>query len=154
MVNYFHGDLFQSDCNVVCHQCNCRGAYNAGIAKVVRNLYPQAYMVFMRRYRTGNSKLGEIDVVPCAWIVGKMRYVINMYSQDTFAERHKRHTDYNAFQECLNKIKYFANNHPGVKIGFPTKIGCGLAGGDWDIVRKMIDNTFADSKYNVEIWEI
>lgn len=36
-------------------------------------------------------------------------------------------------------------------IGFPYKIGCGLAGGDWDVVSAIIEREFEG--YEVEIYE-
>lgn len=155
MVKYFKGDLFASDCNIVCHQCNCKGAYNAGIAKTIRTLYPVAYTVFMERYNAGEAKLGEIDIVPFLKADGDIRYIINMYAQYAYGYGDK-HTDYVAFQTCLNQVRNFIDlfNNDVIKLGFPAKIGCGLAGGDWNIVRKIIEDTFADSKYHVEVWEI
>ena len=36
-------------------------------------------------------------------------------------------------------------------IGFPYKIGCGLAGGDWNVVESIINEIFKD--YKVEIYK-
>lgn len=38
-------------------------------------------------------------------------------------------------------------------IGFPYKIGCGLAGGDWNIISQILEEEFAGPQWNVEIWE-
>ena len=57
-------------------------------------------------------------------------------------------TDYNAFRSCCEELRTVALKHQ--IIGFPYKIGCGLAGGDWNIVESIINEVFAD--YNVEIY--
>ena len=38
-------------------------------------------------------------------------------------------------------------------IGFPYKIGCGLAGGDWNIVYNIIEEEFSGN-YNVKIYKL
>lgn len=160
MVKYYKGDLLASNCNIICHQCNCKGVMGAGIAKTIRENYPQAYHALIDRYNSGEARLGEIDIAAGSMRYNQMRYIINMYSQDTYAARGICHTKYDAFQECLNKIKTFVDDNTdplfpkAIVVGFPAKIGCGLAGGDWNIVRQMIEDTFEDSKYNVEIWEL
>lgn len=39
-------------------------------------------------------------------------------------------------------------------IGFPDHIGCGLGGGDWNIVKKIIEEEFAGNEWKVEIWKL
>jgi O-acetyl-ADP-ribose deacetylase (regulator of RNase III) len=48
----------------------------------------------------------------------------------------------------MRKINHvFKDNH----IGLP-QIGCGLAGGDWEIVKKIIQDEFADCNVTVVIY--
>lgn len=59
--------------------------------------------------------------------------------QDTSVKREQY------FKECLNDLVQFILLHPDIKtIGFPYKIGCGLAGGKWEHYKNMI-NEFAQS---------
>lgn len=51
------------------------------------------------------------------------------------------HTDYSAFEKCVSAIKLYAEKY-NYSVGFPYKIGCGLAGGDWEIVLKIIKKYF------------
>jgi len=48
--------------------------------------------------------------------------------------------DYDALRMCMRKINH---EFPGRKIGLP-KIGCGLAGGDWNIVQGIIEDELHD----------
>jgi len=48
--------------------------------------------------------------------------------------------DYNALTLCLRKINHKFSGH---KIGLP-KIGAGLAGGDWDIIKTIIERELKD----------
>lgn len=60
MVSYKRGDLLASDCNVICHQVNCKGVMNAGIAKAIRNKYPQVYDVFMTSFASKGIGSGRL----------------------------------------------------------------------------------------------
>lgn len=67
MVSYKNGDLFSSGCNVICHQVNCKGMMNAGIAKTMRKKYPDVYKVCnIRSIQIGTRRrmeAGEGDIV-------------------------------------------------------------------------------------------
>ncbi len=149
MIVYKQGNLLESGCNVICHQTNCMGAMGSGIAKQIRAQFPTVYKTFLDTYNSKGNKLGNIDVIP----IGE-KFVVNMYSQKEYLPRTVRHTNYEAFRECVKKIKeYFYNEREDIIIGFPAKIGCGLAGGDWTIVRAIIEEEFA-TDWRIEIWEL
>lgn len=152
MVTYRDGDLLESKCEVICHQTNCKGVMGSGIARTIRVFYPEAYEALRRRYEQGEAKLGVIDLVPTL-LGGFMRCVVNCYGEYDYLPRGVVHTDYEALQKCFNAIAAEFEGS-GYTIGFPYKIGCGLAGGDWDIVSKMIENTFEGDKWKVEIWRL
>ena len=132
----------------------------SGIAKQIREKWPQVQKEYCDNidycYENGFCRdsydfLGMIN-----WTeVDKDRYVVNFYSQDTYLPRNKCHTDYKAFRNCCISLKEFLSDisfeREYMTIGFPYKIGCGLAGGDWSIVSKIIEEEL--SVYNVEIWE-
>lgn len=159
MVTYKNGDLLASDCNVICHQVNCQGVMGAGIAKAIREHYPKVFEVFRNSYEVGTNKLGKIDVV---YIPEDRRFVVNLYSQFDYRPHGKLHTDYSAFFCCLLELRRELSDYPyyhktenkKYKIGFPDHIGCGLAGGDWDIVKKIIEVVFAEESWDVEVWKL
>lgn len=152
MVTFVDGNIFDGLCDVICHQVNCQGVMGSGIAKEIRERFPEVYETFRKQYNSKENKLGNIDIVD---ICNSKRFVVNMYSQDNYLPRGIRHTDYEAFQSCLMKIKKFFNQkRHDISIGFPYKIGCGLGGGDWNIIKDLIENTFRDNEWNVEIWKL
>ena len=50
---------------------------------------------------------------------------------------------------CLRKINHF---YRGKKIGLPL-IGCGIAGGDWNMVRAIIQQELKDCDVTVVIYK-
>lgn len=137
MLKEKHGDLLNSEATIFCHQCNCFAKMGAGIAKQIANTYPIVRRADYDRY----TKLGTDGIFGTILPVQlpDTKVCINMYAQK-FYGRGKRQTDYDAFKKCLDAIKEWAKTEANEfdVIGFPGYIGCGLAGGDWNIVKQMI----------------
>ena len=160
MVRYKNGDLLKSDCNVICQQVNCQGVMGAGIAKTIRDKYPIVYQRFSERHKRQGSQLGDIDIVFLKDGIRQL-YIVNLYAQNEYLPRDVCHTDYAAFRECITKLKaeivdYRDHCSPKMKfkIGFPDHIGCGLAGGSWDVVQRILEEEFADKAWEVEVWKL
>ena len=157
MIVYKTGDLLRSDCALICHQCNCLGSMGSGIAKQIREEYSEVfapYQAYCKKY--GAKMLGQILIVPCS--ATPSRLIVNMFSQNEYYPRTKVHTEYDKFRSCCEKIKsYVKDNYANtslVKIGFPDHIGCGLAGGNWDVVKQILEEEFAGNEWQVEIWKL
>lgn len=129
----------------------------SGVAKQVRRLYPLAYESY--RFICDQEKdnpsglLGRIQPVRCkaAGSGMGMKTIVNMFAQDRYGYDRNRYTDYKAFEHCLEELLYIAE--PGSTIAMPYKIGCGLAGGDWDIVYGLIERILS-REYTVELWRM
>lgn len=133
MVQYKTGDLLTANVDYICHQVNCQGRMASGIAKSIREKWPEVYKAYMDWHKaSGHTIYNNILIVP----VGNNQNVINMASQYNYGYDGKRYTSYDAFWECLNCI---AQTCPkGSKIGFPYRIGCGLGGANWSVIETMI----------------
>lgn len=143
MLTFMGGNVFEGFCDVICHQVNCQGIMGSGIAKEIRERFPEVYEKFCKSYKAKENKLGNIDIID---VCNGERFIVNMYSQDNYLPRRIRHTDYDAFKTCLMKIKdaFYEKRHK-ITIGFPYKIGCGLGGGDWNTILGLIEEVFKDS---------
>lgn len=162
MVKYFDGDLLKSDCNVICHQVNTLGVMGAGIALQIKNEYSgcfQKYKEICDYFKDEQDKLigrvllWEDNILDIPSVSVKL--IANFFSQIGLGRNVQ--TDYKAFRACCKELKgdlkyYFPITVDTFKIGFPYKIGCGLAGGDWNIIKQIIEEEFADDIWNVEIW--
>ena len=141
MVKEIKGDLLVADLDVVCHQVNCQGKMNSGIAKSIRETYPQVYRDYMMLSPMTEPEklLGEVQ--PVIMDDGKF-IVMNMFSQLNYGYDGRRYTSYDAMWMCLNKINNYIPKDK--KIGFPARIGCVRGGANWNIVRAMIEEVFSD----------
>ena len=154
-VKVIDGDLFQTTAPTICHQVNCRGKMVSGVAKQIRELYPLAYERYRLAYNREKSNpsglLGRIQHVYCKdeRTETGLRTIVNMFAQDRYGYDGQCYTDYKAFEYCLEKLKHIVP--AGSAIAMPYKIGCGLAGGDWNIVYALIDRVLGQ-QYTVELW--
>lgn len=131
------GDIIQlaleNTFNVIAHGCNCYCIQGKGIAKQMKDTFQTNKYPLERIEEKGNiNKLGLIDYM--LYYQGDcFVQVVNAYTQYGPGPN----LDYNALRLCLRKINHIFPNH---HIGLP-QIGCGIAGGIWDI------NEFAMQNY-------
>jgi O-acetyl-ADP-ribose deacetylase (regulator of RNase III) len=140
MLKIINGNLLNSDCQYIAHQCNCYSHHGAGLARAIFKAFPWAD-VYSSRSERGNdaSHFGSITVHGDP--KRNQRYVINMYGQlkpgkpsrgrDSAASRLE------AFGKGLDQIAELPELR---SIGFPYGIGCGLAGGDWDEYERLLED--------------
>lgn len=144
MIYEVNGDLLNSDYKIFCHQVNCQNIMGGGLAKQVKIRYPEVYEAYHER----NPKyLGAID-----WIhTNDGRICVNMYAQNYFGHD-MRYTDYIAFVDCLLELEDYLSAVPKeYKVAFPYKIGCGLGGGDWNVISALITDFSSRIKQDVYI---
>lgn len=145
------GDLIEFALNgmfeVIVHGCNCLSTMKAGIA-------PQMAAAFgcdkfpMELEGPNITKLGNIDYKQ----INNSLTVVNAYTQYKYGMNHKDGDkipfDYEAFTICMRKMNIvFKGKH----IGLP-KIGAGLAGGDWSIIKSIIEKELKDCEVTIVIY--
>lgn len=133
MLVYEEGNIVTGKYTIFCQQVNCRKVMGAGLARQIRNEYPEVYREYMQ---VENPMLGYI--LPVFTTDGRL--CINMFAQDGFG-RDKQYTNYSAFKNCLRAIVGFISDHhvyKNVPIAFPYMIGCGLADGSWVVIEKLL----------------
>ena len=127
----------QGEFDVIVQGCNCFNTMGSGVAKEIREKYPQAYAVDCETWSGDYDKLGSYTVM-----LGKECMVpfdiVNAYTQYDFS-RGRDVFEYVSFAMILQKL---AHEWPKARFGFP-KIGCGLAGGDEPRIMAMIQK-FSD----------
>ena len=157
-IHVVKGDIFNTHCNIICHQVNCQGVMGHGIAKQVKEKYKGVFNEY-KRYCDAHADnrgamLGEaliIDIDYGAavldWLVDKERkYIANIFGQLTYGTGLR--TDYKALVLGLEVVANFAKEH-NLSVAIPYKIGCGLAGGDWNKVNILIEGVFAGTGIEV-----
>ena len=120
--------------DVIIHGCNCFCTMGAGIALQIQSRFPAVFEADARTRPGDRSKLGTYT---SARVEGNGRkfIVVNGYTQFDYAGPGVL-ADYHAIAALFAAIKH---DFSGQRIGYP-KIGAGLAGGDWNRIRHIIDH--------------
>ncbi len=120
--------------DVIAHGCNCFSTMASGIAPQMAKAFGCDKFKMEKNDIPPIDKLGNIDYMSIGNLI-----VVNCYTQFTFNSKSKP-LDYEALTLCLRKMNYRFGE---LSIGLP-KIGCGLAGGDWTIVKEIIKKELKD----------
>lgn len=164
-MHHVKGDLLKANhLDYICHQVNCQGRMGSGIAKAIREKWPEAYNEYRAWHHdwerrademggsfeygspTGDElMLGNILFHP----INETQSLIHLAAQQYYGYDGKRYTSYDAFWSCLGYILEFIPE--GSQIGFPAHIGCGLGGANWQVIKTMIEEVL-DEKFDVYIY--
>lgn len=139
------GDILDARHGIICHQVNCQMVMGAGLAKQIRQKYPVVHGEYMKMKNIPiNKRLGQCQMVE---VIPRELFVANLFGQLNFRPRGVRHTDYSALTHAMHQLSIWhkENCHPKFPIWIPYKIGCGLAGGDWETVLKIISLQLANA---------
>lgn len=132
---------------LVCHQVNCMGVMGAGLAKQIKDKHPEVFDIYLEKCNAfGSYNLGDVQLCSCLENGGYM--VANIFAQEGYGKK-GRFTDYNALIKALSSLRQLDNTI----IRIPYKMGCGLGGGDWETVMKLINSELVAYGRKVEIWK-
>ena len=153
-----HGDICDAFQNVIIHQVNCQGRMGAGVAKALASKWPKVREEYLRvcKGKSPEELLGAVNFVKVSPDNdhSNFQYVANAFAQLDYRKKNdvgkKCYTDYCAFYKCMKTI---TNEFPrGCSFAAPFGIGCGLAGGDWNLVRYILEDTFYT--YDLTLYDI
>jgi len=117
---------------IICHICNDLGAWGAGFVLALSKkwIYPEHFYRARQQY-----PLGEVDILSVESDV----FVANMIAQHGLRPDSKGvpPVRYDALKQALSKVNTVAEQI-GATLHMP-RIGCGLAGGEWEEVEKVIN---------------
>lgn len=151
-INYFNTDLTpvlqNKEFQIFAHGCNCFCNMGAGIAKIIKQIFPQVYKADKSTIYGDKDKLGTIDIVAVGDVTSP-KFVINAYIQYDFG-KNKINVDYNAVESCFKSTNEFITKYEFTELTIP-KIGAGLAGGDWKIIEEIIKKSI-DDKVTINVY--
>ena len=129
---------------VICHQVNCQGVMGAGLAKQIHIRWPEVYVDYKKTIENAEAQVAGLENPPDDILLGAVactttidgHRVASLFAQYDYGYGPRRYTNYEAFANCLENLNKLVPGY--IPIAFPYKIGCGLGGGDWDIIQLMI----------------
>lgn len=158
IINYKTGNLIDSfkkkEYWGIAHGCNCFCTMGRGIAKTIKEEFPDAYNADCNFSKKGDrKKLGNFTSVSTLYGL-----IYNFYTQYTYWDK-KDMLDYNAIGNCFRQLDeiYLELKKLGMipqnKIFGIPKIGAGLALGDWYKIEKIINEATPNVEIEVVVLE-
>jgi O-acetyl-ADP-ribose deacetylase (regulator of RNase III) len=145
MLQHTKGNLIdlaeQGEFDVIVHGCNCLNTMGSGIAKEIRERYPEAYeadtVLTLQLQDDTNSQVQKLGCYTTHLVKGEHNFlIVNAYTQVMFSPRDVDHFEYASFEVILKKMLH---EYGTFKIGFP-RIGQGLAGGNPERINQMLSD--------------
>lgn len=125
----------------IAHQANCQNTMNSGVAKAIRERWPEVYEADCQTIKGDMDKLGSLSWTPVITKTGHGP-VFNLYGQFYYGrEPGKVYTDIDALRNACNIMRMFVDAMGITKIGVPM-LGCGLGGAEWDDVEAVLIGAF------------
>lgn len=133
--------------NVIAHGVNCQGVMGSGVAKLIREEFPNVYQAYI-----GFCIIGQVPEK----LLGKTQFVTlknnvivaNCFTQLNYGRDGKRYVSYDAVDSCMEELA-IESKQMGLHINFPF-IGAGLGGGNPDIIKLIMEDHFPGD--NATLW--
>lgn len=141
MIHYLQGDATCPQAKgpkIIAHVCNNRGGWGKGFVLALSKRWDEPEQYYRRWYASGEGfELGAtqlVQVLPDTWVA-------NMVAQFGYKTGSKGPPiRYDALKKCLQKV---ATEAATLKASVHApRLGCGLAGGTWDKVCPVLEETF------------
>jgi len=129
---YIKGSILDAPQKYIAHGVNCQNVMGSGVARVIFTKYPKVKEDYHNAFIKYHKGLG--DLVESKQDDGKV--ILNCFTQEYFGREDIKYVSYDAVYEVFN----YGIQELGVKEVAIPKIGCGLAGGNWDIVSQIIED--------------
>lgn len=152
MITEIKGNLLDTDCKVIAHGVNCQNAMGSGVAKALYSKWPEVKFDYhkvctkMLQHCTNDDLLGHIFAVN-----SDDKLIINCFTQQNYGYDGQVYLNYEALEMCMRGVREFCKGYSVSEVAMP-KIGCGLAGGDWEKVKKILDKTFHKKHFHVKVY--
>lgn len=153
MIIEIQGDIRDTDCEVIAHGVNCQNKMGSGVAKALYQKWPQVKESYhsLSEQRTDLKPEDKLGIMQPAYCRDKT--ILNCFTQLNYGYDGQLYVNYDAVRKCMKQALEFCMDRNIYEIALP-KIGCGLAGGDWKIVRAILEETFPidDPDFQVKVY--
>ena len=125
-------DITEISNGIIAHQVNCFGSMGKGVAKSISNKFPKVRSEYVKLCSENKPEnlLGTFQTI----VINDDLKVLNCFSQLHYGKNGKLYTDYTAIDIIFKEV----SENFSEQLYLPYLYGCGLGGGDWDIVSSLI----------------
>ena len=136
---------------IIAHVCNDLGRWGKGFVLAVSRRWREPEDVFKASFRANNNcALGDIQIVP----VSPEITIVNMIAQHRVAVKSETSIPpirYEALERALSQVAEGALEL-NATVHMP-RIGCGLAGGRWELIEPIIEKQLSSQNIAVTVYD-
>jgi O-acetyl-ADP-ribose deacetylase (regulator of RNase III) len=150
-------NILYADEPLVGHCTNTRNTMNSGVAKALRDRFPEIYQSDRAAYLIhGKELLGRCEIVEVVTDKAdtNIKFVANLYGQPNYGYDGSRFVDYEALYQSLERLKNYSRDAMINQIALPYKLASDRAGGHWPIVLEMIKHIFHNTGIEITLYKI
>jgi len=147
--------LVNQDVDIFAHGVNCKGVFGSGLAGEIARRLPKVRNEYLYKHRSSGWGLGKTQIVKIQTETldkegspySQSSFIMNCATQKDYgrnpqSQPNNMYCSYEAIRQCMYEYHGYCKEY-NLVAGLPY-IGCGLAGGDWNIVSKIIEEEFED----------
>lgn len=152
-IEYIKGDATSpqgSENKIIVHVCNDIGGWGKGFVMAISKRWKKPETQYREWFKSKKEfELGKVQLVQ----VEEDLWVANLIGQHKINkdENGEAPIRYNAIEEGLKTVSEFAKTN-NASIHMP-RIGCGLAGGKWEMIEPIILKTLSNKNVEVVVYD-
>lgn len=118
----------------------------------MRRLHPGSYTAYIAKYQNEGWKLGDVQIVEL--VKGEFPLIANCATQNGYgyADGQTVFVSYPAVTRVMQALEKYCREK-NYDLAIP-RIGAGLAGGDWELIKNIIEKVFSNSSVTIEVYSL
>lgn len=158
MIKVIHGNLFDTKAPIIAHQVNCQGKMGTGVARQVKEKYPEVFKSYEFACAGDENLLGKCLLfdkegnIPTQENTLEYPYIANLFAQENYGYDGKQYTDVRAFNMACIGLYTAASMLDIDTIAMPYMIGCVRGGASWREIYMILETIFKD--IDIELWKL
>lgn len=149
MIREANGDILLTEADTIAHGVAPNDHFKNGLALSLRKQFPQMYKDFRHDMHVAHTKEGGI----VAWSGEGAPRIVHLLTQEHAKGDHghpgKAKTSY--VNKALRSLREWADEAGVERLALP-RLATGVGGLDWAEVKPLIDQHFADAKFDVIVY--
>lgn len=136
-----NGNILDIQKGIICHQTNCLGIMGGGLAKQMKDKYPDVYDNYHNYCKTFKNNLDKIFGTSYIYKINNDLTIASVFGQKEIGYKA---TDYDKTYTALLDLKNIIKKCKleNLNVYFPKFMGCGLGGGNWEIYSWILEKVF------------
>lgn len=141
-MQYFRDNLLSVKRGVIVHGCNAQGVFGSGVAKAIKDKYPEAFKKYTIDLELFKMTLGDLSL----YKYSEELTIVSAITQQFYGrDANVRYVSYDAVDRAFDKI--FSSTDDQYAVSLP-KIGAGLGNGVWKVIEEIILGNAHKNRFN------